>query len=108
MGTVRRRVQLLTRPAGLQYLARSLLARPKPGPVVSADVSGFDLAQQPVRALIRGEPLICEPDVTVRVAAKPTPGAHTATPEPTLGDPDHDPVLERALQQAKRPMAKAG
>ena len=61
---------LLTRPAGLQYLARSLLARPKPGPVVSADVSGSDLAQQPVRSLIRGEPLICEPDATVRDIAR--------------------------------------
>jgi CBS domain-containing protein len=61
---------LLTRPAGLQYLARSLLARPKPGPVVAADVSGFDLAQQPVRALIRGQPVICEPEVTVREVAR--------------------------------------
>jgi CBS domain-containing protein len=31
---------LLTRPAGLRYLARSLLERPKPGPVIAADVSG--------------------------------------------------------------------
>jgi CBS domain-containing protein len=61
---------LLTRPAGLRYLARSLLARPKPGPVVAADVSGFDLAQQPVRALIREQPIICEPDVAVRDAAR--------------------------------------
>ena len=61
---------LLTRPAGLRYLARSLLARPKPGPVVAADVSGFDLAQQPVRALIRGQPVMCKPEVTVRDAAR--------------------------------------
>lgn len=61
---------LLTRPAGLRYLARSLLARPKPGPVVAADVSGFDLAQQPVRALIRDQPIICEPDVSLRDAAR--------------------------------------
>ncbi len=61
---------LLTRPAGLGYLARSLLARPKAGPVVAADVSGFDLAHQPVRALIRGQPIICEPDVALRDAAR--------------------------------------
>jgi CBS domain-containing protein len=61
---------LLTRPAGLRYLARSLLARPKPGPVVVADVSGFDLAHQPVRALIRDEPIICDPNVAVRDAAR--------------------------------------
>src|SRR5438132_9262430 len=28
---------VLTRPTGLQYFARSLLARPKPGPLVAAD-----------------------------------------------------------------------
>jgi len=61
---------LLARPAGLRYLTRSLLARPKPGPVVAADVSGFDLAQQPVRALIREQPIICEPDVSLRDAAR--------------------------------------
>jgi CBS domain-containing protein len=61
---------LLTRPEGLGYLARSLLARPKPGPVVAADVSGYDLAQQPVRALIRAQPIICEPDVALRDAAR--------------------------------------
>jgi CBS domain-containing protein len=61
---------LLTRPAGLRYLARSLLERPKPGPVIAADVSGFDLAQQPVRALIREQPIICQPEVSLRDAAR--------------------------------------
>ena len=61
---------LLTRPAGLRYLARSLLARPKPGPVVAADVGGFDLAHQPVRALIREQPLICDPGTSLRDAAR--------------------------------------
>ncbi|HEX8199467.1 MAG TPA: S41 family peptidase, partial [Isosphaeraceae bacterium] len=51
-----------------------------------------------------------EPDIAVRVAAKPVPaGADSATiSDLQLGDPDHDPVLVRALQQAKRPMARAG
>jgi CBS domain-containing protein len=61
---------LLTRPAGLRYLARSLLERPKPGPVVLADISGFDLAHQPVRALIREQPIMCDPNVPVRDAAR--------------------------------------
>src|ERR687887_1227288 len=61
---------LLTRPAGLRYFARSLFARPKPGPLVAADVSGFDLAQQPVTALIRDQPLLCEPELTVREVAR--------------------------------------
>ncbi len=62
---------LLTRPWGLRYLARSLLGRPKPGPVVAADVSGFDLAQQPCRALIREQPLTCEPDTSLRGRRRP-------------------------------------
>jgi CBS domain-containing protein len=61
---------ILTRPAGLRYFARSLLARPKPGPLVAADVSGFDLVQQPVTALIREQPLICEPELSVRDVAR--------------------------------------
>jgi CBS domain-containing protein len=61
---------LLTRPEGLRYFARSLFARPKPGPLVAADVSGFDLAQQPVTALIREQPLICEPELPVRDVAR--------------------------------------
>src|ERR671935_1830898 len=63
-------IPLLTRPAGLRYFARSLLARPKPGPLVAADVSGFDLVQQPVTALIREQPLLCEPERTVREVAR--------------------------------------
>lgn len=61
---------VLTRPAGLRYFARSLLARPKPGPLVAADVSGFDLVQQPVTALIREQPLVCEPELPVRNVAR--------------------------------------
>jgi CBS domain-containing protein len=61
---------LLTRPEGLRYFARSLFARPKPGPLVAADVGGFDLAQQPVTALIREQPLICEPELPVRDVAR--------------------------------------
>jgi CBS domain-containing protein len=63
-------IPLLTRPTGLRYFARSLLARPKPGPLVAADVSGFDLVQQPVTALIREQPLLCEPELTVREVAR--------------------------------------
>jgi CBS domain-containing protein len=57
---------LLTRPEGMRYVTRSLLARPKPGPEVSA----FDLAHQPVRALIREQPIICDADDSLRAAAR--------------------------------------
>src|SRR5829696_4947225 len=60
---------LFARPAGLRFLARSLLDRPRPGTMLAADVSGFDLAQQPVRSLIHEQPIICEPETSLRQAA---------------------------------------
>ncbi|HEX5856738.1 MAG TPA: putative nucleotidyltransferase substrate binding domain-containing protein [Microbacterium sp.] len=60
---------LLALPAGLRYLARSLLGRPRAGTVPAAEVGGFDLAHQPVTSLIREQPIICEPDVSLRRAA---------------------------------------
>jgi len=60
---------LLTGASGARFLARSLLARPRPGPVVAADVRGFDLAEQPVRALIRERPIVCDRTVSLREAA---------------------------------------
>lgn len=49
-----------------------------------------------------------EPDILVRVTARPAAGSSAAVSDLHLGDPDRDPVLDRALQQAKRPVAKAG
>ena len=74
---------------GLRYLARSLLARPKPGPVVAADVSGFDLAQQPVRALIRGSRSSANPtslrDAAERMANRRELGAGSGSTIDELG-----------------------
>jgi CBS domain-containing protein len=61
---------LFARPAGVRYLARSLLDRPRPGTVPADEVGGFDLAQQPVTRLIRKQAIICEPDVSLRQAAE--------------------------------------
>ena len=60
---------LLARPAGLRYLARSLLDRPRPGSLLAAEVSGCDLAQQPVTSLVSKRPIICEPETPLREAA---------------------------------------
>jgi len=96
---------LLTRPAGLRYLARSLLGRPKPGPVVAADVSGFDLAQQPVRALIRGRPVICEPGVSLRDAADRMADAGASSVLVRLGGDEFGIVTDQDLRS--RVVAKA-
>ena len=61
-------VPLLERPAGLRFVARSLFAGPKQDRAsLSANV---DPAQQHAASLIRGEPLVCEPDATLREAAR--------------------------------------
>lgn len=66
-------VPLLSRPAGLRYLTRSLLGRPRPAAAVSP---GEDPAQQPAARLLRREPVICEPDTPVRTVARRMADAH--------------------------------
>ena len=63
-------VPLLTRPSGLPYLARSLLSRPRPGGAEESDIASAEVAQQPARALIRREPVICSPENSLREAAQ--------------------------------------
>jgi CBS domain-containing protein len=60
-------VELLARPAGVRYVARSLLARPLPDAATGA---GLDPAHQPVATLVNGQPIICDSDWTVREAAR--------------------------------------
>jgi len=88
-------IPLLTRPAGLRYVARSLLARPKPGPLVAADVSGFDLVPQPVTALIREQPLLCEPELTVREVARRMAETGSSSALITLDDGAYGIVTDR-------------
>jgi carboxyl-terminal processing protease len=45
------------------------------------------------------------PDVTVRVAARPSNDDRTPTAEIELGNPQKDPVLESAINQARRTIA---
>ncbi len=59
---------LLAQPAGLRYLARSLLSRPRPD--AAAPSLARDPARQPVGRLVHERPVVCEPDDTVRDAAR--------------------------------------
>src|SRR6266480_4033070 len=58
---------LLARPAGVRYVARSLLARPWPNR--GGPAGDLDPAQQPVARLVHIKPVICDPSDTVREAA---------------------------------------
>src|SRR6478672_4340290 len=61
-------IPLLSRPAGVRYVARSLLARPWPDRTASA--GDLDPAQQPVARLVHSKPVICDPSDAVREAAR--------------------------------------
>ena len=63
-------VPLLSGPAGLRFVARSLLMLPRPGEAGDSHVNGIDSAQQPAEALITERPVICEPSVSLREAAR--------------------------------------
>src|SRR5215207_1144679 len=91
-------VPLLTRPAGLRFVARSLLARPKPG--AGSPPEGLDLARQPVARLALQQPVVCEPrrnvrEVARRMAQEEASSALIRVPEGRFGIlTDHD--LRRA------------
>ena len=63
-------VPLLRGPAGLRFVARSLLMLPRPGDPDVSDAAGIDTAQQPAKALIGEQPAIAEPSVPLREAAR--------------------------------------
>ena len=87
--------ELLTAPAGLRFVARSLLE-------AGADIAAAELepapdpAHQPVSALIRGAPVICAPDTPIREAAQSMTAAPTTSVIVDVGDgslgilTDHD------------------
>jgi CBS domain-containing protein len=87
-------VPLFTRPAGLRFVARTLLARPKPGAEPPPDSVG--LAQQPVARLARRQPVVCEPghsvrEVSRRMAQEGASSALIRVPEGRFGIfTDHD------------------
>ena len=63
-------VPLLSGPVGLRFVARALLMLPRPGETDTSEVRGIDAAQQPAGALVREQPMICEPGVSLREAAR--------------------------------------
>jgi len=86
----------LSRPAGLRFVARSLLELWAEGAgAVTAELP-VDPSLQPVCALIRGEPIVCPPSTPIREAARMMTTAQTTSAVVDLGDgalgilTDHD------------------
>jgi CBS domain-containing protein len=88
---------LLAAPAGLRFLARSLLEVP-------ADLTGIaapparDPADQPVSTLIRSKPVICGADTPIREAAQKLTAAGATSVVVDLGDGSLGIVTDRDLR----------
>jgi CBS domain-containing protein len=61
--------ELLSAPEGLRYVARSLLEAPTDLHILAREPTR-NLADQPVSRLVRGEPVLCDSDTTIREAAQ--------------------------------------
>ena len=59
-------IPLLSRPSSLRFLARSLLARSRPGSPSGIDAPSAEVARQSAASLVHRPPVIVEPDATLR------------------------------------------
>ena len=76
----------LSRPAGLRFVARSLL---EPWAAETGDAAPepmLEAALQPVGSLLRGEPVICAPETPIREAARRMNSAGATSAVVELGD----------------------
>jgi CBS domain-containing protein len=60
---------LLSGPAGVEFVARSLLEEPTELHILAREPA-VNTADQPVGSLVRGDPIVCRPDTTIRKAAQ--------------------------------------
>jgi CBS domain-containing protein len=88
-------VPLLARPAGLRYVARSLLDRTGRDATAGA---GLDAASQPVARLTQGRPLIGDPSWTVREIASRMAKAEASAALIRLADGQLGIVTDRDLR----------
>ena len=88
--------ELLARPAGIRYVARSLLELPPEAAGTSPAAAALTSAHRPVGSLIRGVPVVCGPDTPIRDAARMMTDAGEASVVVEIGDgtlgilTDHD------------------
>jgi CBS domain-containing protein len=60
---------VLSGPAGVQFVARSLLEEPTELHILAREPA-VNVADQPVGSLVRGDPVVCGPETTIREAAQ--------------------------------------
>ena len=88
----------LSRPAGLRFVARSLLEPWAEGAGGTPAEPRLDPPLQPVGALIRSEPVVCRPDTAIRDAAEMMTAAHSTSVVVDLGDGSLGILTDRDLR----------
>ena len=92
-------VPLLGRPSSLRFLARSLLARGRGEARDGAtEAPSAEVARQYAESLVRRPPVICQPDTTLREAARKMNAEETSYVLVELGDGDFGIVTDRDLR----------
>ncbi len=92
----------LSRPAGLRFVARSLLnlrnqAPTHPGAAVTTE-PGLDPPLQPVGSLLHADPVLCRPDTPIREAAELMTAAHVTSAVVDLGNGSLGILTDRDLR----------
>jgi len=88
----------LSRPAGLRFVARSLLDLRYEGGGAVATEPGVDPPLQPVGSLLRAAAVVCPPDTSIRDAARMMTEAHGTSVVVDLGDGSLGIVTDRDLR----------
>jgi len=90
--------QPLSRPAGLRFVARSLLEPWAEGAGTVAAEPRLDPPLQPVGVLLRSAPVVCGPDTAIREAAELMTAAHSTSAVVDLGNGSLGIVTDRDLR----------
>ena len=88
----------LSRPAGLRFVARSLLDLRYEGGAAVATEPGVDPPLQPVGSLLRADPVVCRRDTSIREAAEMMTAAHATSVVVDLGDGSLGILTDRDLR----------
>ncbi|MBV8999397.1 MAG: CBS domain-containing protein [Solirubrobacterales bacterium] len=88
----------LARPAGLRFVARSLLELWTEAAGAVTATPSVDSLLQPVGTLIRRESVVCRPDTTIRDAAGMMTAAHSTSAVVDLGDGSLGILTDRDLR----------
>jgi CBS domain-containing protein len=87
----------LSGPAGVRFVARSLLEEPTELHILAREPA-VNAADQPVGSLLRGEPVVCAPETTIREAAQLMSEGPGASVVVDLGDAGFGILTDRDLR----------